>query len=383
MRGGRVHIGLMGLIGLMALISCSVNEAGMDTVPETGREPITMSAYVAQTPKDTRAGDEKRIPDGGKIGVYAYYHENSTWADDLAADKAIPNFMFNQPVTYHAEENSFTYSPLKYWPNSPEDKLTFIGYYPYCDGSEEQIKALGITPLLENNQSGLPTFKFEVKENPEDQVDLLISDLLADQTKPSINGYSKINLYCRHATPKVRFHITVTDELRKDLASLKVKSLTISNIDTIATYTASETEGVIEHDNIGDSSKEFTIVDASSDVSHLGDIYLMLPQVLNNTATLAITYEVTFRSYRTTYKYNTSTGKWEEMETYSYTRTAEMTMNEMKTKEGVKLTEWEPNKQYIYTIRVDAEEIGFTGYMVEWGDEEVWNDLNVDEIVVP
>lgn len=368
-------------------MGCTANEAGMLPVQETEREPIAMSAYVAQTLKGTRAdadqASEKKIPDGGKIGVYAYYHQNSTWADDLAAGKAIPNFMFNQPITYHAEENAFTYSPLKYWPNSEDDRLSFIGYYPYCDGSEEQIKALGITPLLENNQSGLPTFKFEVRENPEDQVDLLISDLLADQAKPSIRGSAKINMYCRHATPKVRFHITVTDELRKDLASLKVKNLTITNIDTIATYTASETEGVIEHDNTGDSSKEFTIVSASSDVNHLGDTYLMLPQDLSADAMLAITYEVTFRSYRTTYKYNTSTGKWEEMETYSYTKTAEIALREMKTREGVSLTEWEPNKQYIYTIRVDAEEIGFTGYMVDWGDEETWNEINVDEIVVP
>ena len=390
-------MGLIGLMSLMSLMGCSVAETETASVTETGREPVAFAAYVAQTVNETRAdasmSAERGIPDGKKIGVYAYYHQNSTWADDEAAGKATPSFMFNQPVTYDRENNSFTYSPLKYWPNGEDDKLSFIAYYPYTDpdalSGEDSPETTGIVPTLANDGTGLPTFDFVVDTDPDKQIDFIISALVADQQKPSVPGVSspagtgRIHLGFCHVTPKVKFHVTVTEDLRKDLASLKVKSLKVTNIYTKGTYAVTsevgELEGTRETD-FGtcecDSPEEFIIVKQDENPAerenHLGDVYLMVPQVLSDDAELEITYELTFRGYRTTYEYDEGNNLMEK-QTYSYTKTATKKIGDLTIKE------WEPNHQYIYNIIIGAEKMGFTGQVVAWGDEIEVNDIPIEE----
>ena len=44
-------------------------------------------------------------------------------------------------------------------------------------------------------------------------------------------------------------------------------------------------------------------------------------------------------------------------------------LNKMKrTGTDDALTKWEPNHHYIYTIRLRANRIDFTGQVVDWGD---------------
>ena len=46
---------------------------------------------------------------------------------------------------------------------------------------------------------------------------------------------------------------------------------------------------------------------------------------------------------------------------------------------GDPLTEWLPNHHYVYTIRLTANRIEFTGQVVDWGEYEETPDINVEE----
>lgn len=65
-------------------------------------------------------------------------------------------------------------------------------------------------------------------------------------------------------------------------------------------------------------------------------------------------------------------------EHYTYSNTASIQLNEMKqTGTNEALTKWLPNHHYIYTIRLRANRIEFTGEVVDWGAS-----VNVDNIEI-
>jgi hypothetical protein len=78
------------------------------------------------------------------FGVFAYYTGASDWS--TAGTSTIPNFMYNQQVTW--DTNHWTYSPVKYWPNNnnPADDsgatgsesknyLSFFAYAPFTSSA--------------------------------------------------------------------------------------------------------------------------------------------------------------------------------------------------------------------------------------------------------
>ena len=389
-------MGLMGLIGLMSLMGCAA-DGRMEGGTEDGRTPVGLRAYTAQTISGTRsllgeAGGwgtrqvmaEDGIPDGGSIGIYAYYHQQSTWADDDAAEpkRTKPDFMFNQEATYIGVDDIFLYSPLKFWPNTPGDKLSFIAYFPYCngeadDGSSHDIESTGITPLMTSSDTGRPSFNVTVKENVDDQIDFLVSDLLTDQTRPSISD--RVCLYFQHATSKVTFRIIINDSLRKDVATFRVNNMAIRDIYRSGTYGTDGTYSGYGH------KTAFTVVSALPAVNNLTKPYLMLPQKLaaddrtgsDPDAELDLDFSITFRSYKTAFEY--STGSAKETETYTYSNSVTLKLKDLKQSgTGTPITEWLPGRHYVYTLRLGARQIGFTGLVVDWGQEVIIDGIEVN-----
>ena len=62
------------------------------------------------------------------FGVYCWYTENNDFTTPRASTYML---MRNQEVTWAS--NNWTYSPLKYWPETPDELLTFRAYAPYTD----------------------------------------------------------------------------------------------------------------------------------------------------------------------------------------------------------------------------------------------------------
>lgn len=405
------HIALWaGLILLTALlISCAKESSVVDT-PEVkqptqpAKTPIALSAYTAQpTVAGTRADQgllaEGGIPNGKSIGVYAYYHSGIGDTPGAWSASAKPDFMFNQQATNNAEEDGFSYSPLKYWPNTNQDKLSFIGYYPYTTTFSGSEDANGIVLTKGSDDEGLPAFELTVSDDVTKQVDFLISDLLTDlpngtsAVSPSsaadrdhLTIVDKVRLLFHHATSKVTIRIAIDEKIRQDFMSMTISNLELTNIyrkgTVIPTYNAL-TDATTINVTGASLSQNYTIVNAAATpvVNHLTDTYLMLPQTLANTAQLNITYSITLRSHGTVYTYDDD-GNPEETDHYTYSNTALLPLAEMKmaSDNTTPITTWLPNHHYIYTIRLTANRIEFTGEVVDWGQEVEWDDIIVNQI---
>ena len=93
--------------------------------------------------------------------------------------------MYNEKVTYDADNQVWIYNPVKYWPNefgsaatSEEvDRLTFFAYAPYVEvtpsnGLATRDNTSGIVALSRNNVVGDPLLKYVVNLNPGVGVDV-------------------------------------------------------------------------------------------------------------------------------------------------------------------------------------------------------------------
>ena len=361
-------------MGLMGLMGCS---GEVTAVPEAGEplQAIALNVYTSQ-PMATRADSsllaESAIPGGKSIGVYAYYHDNSSWSDD-----ATPNFMFNQQATNEGKNNPFNYSPIKYWPNEEEDKLSFIAYYPYCDGSEEQIAALGLTPNFANTDTGLPTFDFVVKDTVKEQVDFLVSDLMPNQTKGRITDY--VRFLFRHATAKIEFRVVVDEAVRKDLAYFTLKSIAITNINNEGTITPTY-NAPVPPETEGTTSFSWTATGEHTYYCKTTEAYLLMPQTLCDDAQLVVNYDLAFKSEGTTYIYDKSGNPIATEEYVFNNRQSTVQLNTLKKgSTDDALDTWEANHHYVYVIRIGAKRIDYHGEVVDWGETTVWDDINVDQ----
>lgn len=213
---------------LLALASAALllGACAQETVltPDEAREldpksnEISFGTYMGKN-SQTRAGDTGPIDNTALqskgFGVFAYY----TGATDYAAGQTStgPNFMYNQKVSYDGSSSSWSYSPVKYWPNdistadggnvdnqtSPAQgsagggKVSFFAYAPYvgtytpAGGSENTFnpstgkwatdETTGITGFSANTATSDPTLTFVVNG-----VDLLWGT--ADNTDPNVLG---------------------------------------------------------------------------------------------------------------------------------------------------------------------------------------------------
>ena len=378
-------------------MACS-NEEPVTTTMTTmdGMTPIAFrDAYTAQPTRSSAAySAEQGIDAGQSIGVYAYYHDNTTWS---AA--AVPNFMWNQQATCLEKGGNFSYSPLKYWPNESEDKLSFIAYFPYTDvnaadpESPESPAKTGLTPLMANSDAGMPSFRFTVKESADDQVDFLLSELLpnlpdgTDAVTPgnpddrsTLTVTDRVRFLFHHMTAKVEFRIVAAAEVRKDIAHFLLKSLSVSNLykDGKLTPAYNTSTGETSYAWSEQSAKHGTSPAYTFPLKTLTG-YLMMPQTLSNDVKLSISYDVTFKSDGTTYTYD-GEGRLVPQQDYTYSNDATIQLNTMKrTGTDTPLTEWLPNHHYVYYIRIGAETIEFTGQVVEWRDTVERDDIEIQE----
>lgn len=139
--------------------------------------PVQFGTYLGKT-GTTRAGDNGAIDNTTTLqskgfGVFAFNTGSTNWANNQSS--YYPNFMYNQQVTYGS--STWSYSPLKYWPNgidaantaltpsnsateSGVQQLSFFAYAPYVnalnDGTFSPAEITGITGLTSNSATTAP-----------------------------------------------------------------------------------------------------------------------------------------------------------------------------------------------------------------------------------
>ena len=185
----KFFIGSLAVLALMASCSSSNDDLNGGATQENNI-PVTFSSYLGKT-ATSRAGamgvqTTSTLATNG-FGLFAYYTDNSSYGTSSK-----PNFMYNTKVTGTPTDapTSWTYSPLRYWPNETGtdgngatsddrvDHLTFFAYAPYVTPSDNATGTItgateGITALTGNATAGDPKVSYTVAADPAKSVDLL------------------------------------------------------------------------------------------------------------------------------------------------------------------------------------------------------------------
>ena len=185
------------------LASCSSDDLSVQTAAKQEAQglenAVSFEAYSQRSL--TRAGavgamDNDQLKTNG-FGVFGYYTDMNEYDQT-----STPNFMYNQEVKYNG--GSWTYEPVKYWPNEygnkaqsdDVDKLSFFAYAPYVENTpstgkvEAEEDLVGITGFTRNTAAGDPYVKYVGSLDPAQCVDLCWG-VASDQDWNIINGGSQ------------------------------------------------------------------------------------------------------------------------------------------------------------------------------------------------
>ena len=226
------------------LASCAKNEVFQK---ETVKTPVTFGVY-AQKDVESRVGGEAgdqtnlTLGDASKsgFGVFCFYSDNSAGGNtnDYVASPSnfTPNFMWNQQVNGDgdgsAAATSWSYSPIKYWPNEYTstvtdqgiDKLTFFAYAPWVDATKTTgavgTETEGIITLSDYDDVCDPTLTYVIPASTANHVDVLYADAtyLKNLTKPA--GNTAVSFPFKHALTKVSFRVQTFIDGTNDTADL-------------------------------------------------------------------------------------------------------------------------------------------------------------------
>lgn len=131
----------------------------------------------------------------------AYYTGSKTWAEMVASSitDLKPTFMFNQKVTYDNANSVWTYSPVKYWPNDTQAKVSFFAYAPY-ESSETGSRVGIVTSKI--TETGTPKITFTLK--PADKLDEMV-DLVVATAKDKSQTADAIQFDFAHILSRIAF----------------------------------------------------------------------------------------------------------------------------------------------------------------------------------
>lgn len=236
---------LWAMVAATVLMSCNPDKdltEGQDQVGEGNA--VRFSTYVNKS----RAGvtDTDHIKLHG-FGVNAYYTKNLGFVEANGAGSLV-TFMDNTKVSFNNEKGSWTYSPVKYWPNTENDKVSFFAYAPYNNAQIEFPD--------ENNRS---TLVFNVNSDVKQQVDLVYHKGEGDEDagiepsidlqKPTITG--AVNFNFLHALSRIAFNVkAVVDDVNADSDNL-LDGNTHINIKKVALVSADVNYKYDESDLVG------------------------------------------------------------------------------------------------------------------------------------
>ena len=136
----------MGIVAsaALAMTGCSSDETVL--TPSAQGNAIEFGTYLG---RDAQMRGTVMDNDALKnMGVYASY----TGHGDYATTDT-PNFMFNQEVTKSG--SAWTYSPVKYWPSTKDDKVSFFACAPFGDAN-------GVKTVSSAGDAGAPSVEVTV-----------------------------------------------------------------------------------------------------------------------------------------------------------------------------------------------------------------------------
>lgn len=194
----------MAATAALALSSCSSDELVQEQTTPADDNVINFGVYEARQTRTAGGAQNINIEDlqasGKGFGVFAYEQGSQDLAAYLASS-TVPNFMYNDHVTY--SDPDWNSEVVKYWPNNG-DKVSFLAYAPY----DKDIK-----PLFNVAYNGIG-----IRYNAADNKDLLWgcekSQTSAPLNKQKPGIAETIDFTFKHALNKVDINVSYNaDEL--------------------------------------------------------------------------------------------------------------------------------------------------------------------------
>lgn len=194
MKGKAEDIGMKRLcsilLALLLLLGACSGEESKNGLPQENL-PIGFSGVITMTRgtgKFATAGELKNV------GVFAYFTHGK-----FNENTAIPNFMYNQLVEKQQDEGTWSYSPVKFWPdNSTTDKISFFAYAPYVNEVENGYLSF----QDEGTASGFPVLGYTVPIAVNNQIDFLAATPVMNQNNGNVifklhHTLTKVNVYIK------------------------------------------------------------------------------------------------------------------------------------------------------------------------------------------
>lgn len=210
-------------LGLIALTALTVTGCSKDDVvsesPNINRA-IEFGTYVGRDAQ-SRASVLDNTTEATSLskqgfGVFAYYTDDAHY-NGTAGSGSMLNFMNNTKVTSD-DATTWKYSPIKYWPNETNDRLTFFAYAPYDDADTDKSNNIPNTHdnISFNVVQGDPIIDFAVNGTVKYQQDLVWSrtnnkDIIKN---PNVDVDDKVTFNFAHALSRIGFTVkAITDEV--------------------------------------------------------------------------------------------------------------------------------------------------------------------------
>ena len=188
----------MKTLALLALAGITIVSCGKQ-LQEMGGDPVAFDTSLTET------ATKAPLPDNTTFAVMAWYTGQDAWSAS-----ASPNFMYNEDVLF--DGSAYTYSPVKYWPNNPGDKVTFWAYCPHNAAGLTLRESAGGSAYNNTSATGIPYLDFTTVTG-NGLVDLMSADFDAsvkDRSKPSLN--TPVHFTFRHLLSRVVFHFVKVDD---------------------------------------------------------------------------------------------------------------------------------------------------------------------------
>lgn len=227
----------MAFIATAALTMMSCSNDDITTGADFSKNETTVinfSTYLGRTAQTRGTVTET----GAAFGVFAYYTQTA----NFAGSSETPNFMYNQKVEKSGD--AWTYSPIKYWPNAQNEKVSFFAYAPYSDASN-----MHNLELVTNSTTGTPTIKVTVPTDLTNSVDFVAATAIDKSQSTGTVSYE-----LQHEMTRLTMQAKVSEDVYKAeqdnklnktfvvIKSIKFNSTSGSKIYNSGTYTFATTD---------------------------------------------------------------------------------------------------------------------------------------------
>ena len=229
---------LMTAAALVAGCSNDADEVGSGYVPSNNAIAFDANTDDGLTTRASGQINSDADLQGTSFGVFGSYtgalrYENTTVS---------PDFMYNQEVKYSG--GSWSYRPVKYWPNDSREYVSFFAYAPFVENPQTNTE--GIIDMSKLSDLGDPWVNYRIAADPwsttNPQVDLLYGQQeltvggnttytpWLDQQKPTDPANGRMKFTFRHALACIGDKITIkcTDALADLIAGYG--TITISQV---------------------------------------------------------------------------------------------------------------------------------------------------------